>query len=240
MTALLLLAACFKTAPVDVRVDPIARPGAFPYALYDEAFADRVTDDGFIDYAAIRDDRVALNTFLAHVAEVSPATDPELFPSKAEGLAFYLNAYNGIAVRGVLDRPDMASVIDQKVEFFYKLENGIVRADYGDPRIHFFLNCQSISCPAFPPTAIRPESLDATLDEATTAFVTNPAHVEVMADGTIAVSSIFQWYADDFGGEAGVLPFIHTYNPDIPESGTITYKDYDWGLIKQPGKGPNE
>jgi hypothetical protein len=234
-------------------VEPIATPGAFPHDLYDQAFADRVTDDGFIDYAALQANGGTLHTYLGHVAAVSPHSDPELFPTDDHALAYWLNAYNALAVQGILDRPDIVSVIAQKVEFFfrqryrmgnekvslYKLENGIIRSEFGDPRIHFWLNCQSISCPAFPAAAVRPDTLDAQLDAATTAFVRNPAHVEIQADGSIAVSSIFQWYADDFGGEAGVLPFIHGFRSDVPEEGTITYKDYDWGLIQQPGKGPD-
>ena len=247
------LAGCFKVAPPPTRVDAVDSADAFPYDLYDAAFATRV-DDGLIDYATVRDGRAEdLDLFLGHIAAVSPANDPELFPSKNHELAFYLNAYNALAVQGVLDRPDMTSVIDIKVEYFYAtryriggdkvslytLENGIVRKDYEDPRVHFFLNCQSLSCPAFPSNAIRPDSLDATLDAVTAAFVKNKSNVEVMGDGSVAVSSIFQWYADDFGGEAGVLPFIHRYNPDVPEKGTITYKTYDWSLIKQPGRGPD-
>lgn len=250
---LLGLLACFKTAAVEVRVDPIEAPGSFPYDLYDEAFSGRVTEDGLIDYASLQADGTALDTFIGHVAAVSPHGEPELFPSDDHALAYWLNSYNALAVQGVLDRPEMNSVIDRKVEFFYSqryrmgsekvslytLENGIIRKEFGDPRIHFWLNCQSISCPAFPPTAIRPDTLDAQLDAATTAFVTNEAHVEVLADGRIAVSSIFQWYAEDFGGEQGVLPFIHRYHEAIPETGELVYKDYDWGLIEQPGRGPD-
>lgn len=248
----LVLSGCFKTVAPTVSVDPIDEPGAFPYDLYDATFDGRVTDDGLIDYAAIRDDRDSLDQFLGHVAAVSPASDPALFPSEAHALAFYLNAYNGLAVQGVLDRPDITSVIDIKLDFFYTtryriggdkvslytLENGIVRSDFDDPRIHFFLNCQSWSCPPFPGKAIRPDTLDATLDAFSKAFVTDAKHVQL--DGnSLAVSSIFKWYSGDFGGEEGIIPFIQNYRDDIPDDAELSFKEYDWALIKQPGRGPD-
>jgi hypothetical protein len=248
----LALTGCFKVVPPPVKVEAVASADAFPYDLYDSAFSERVVD-GLIDYATIRDERGrALDVYLGHIAASSPVSTPELFPSDDHELAFYLNAYNALAVQGVIDRPDITTVLDIKVDYFYStryriggekvslytLENGIIRKGYNDPRIHFFLNCQSMSCPPFPAQAIRPASLDATLDAVTAAFVKDPAHVELQPDGSVAVSSIFQWYAEDFGGESGVRPFIHRYNPDVPAEGAVTYKTYDWTLIAQPGRGP--
>lgn len=248
---LLLLAACFRTVPTTVSVEPIAEPGAFPFDLYDEAFAGRVTEDGLIDYAAIRDDRATFDRFLGHVAEVSPRSDPALFPTEADALAFWLNAYNGLAVRGVLDRPDLDTVDAIKVDFFYAtryriggekvslytLENGILRQDFAEPRIHFFLNCQSWSCPPFPAEAIRPDTLDATLEAFTTAFVNDAKHVAVDGD-TVAVSAIFKWYDTDFGGREGIVPFLQRYRDDVADDARVVFKDYDWALIAQPGRGP--
>ncbi|MCA9566191.1 MAG: DUF547 domain-containing protein [Myxococcales bacterium] len=246
-----LLAGCFKTVEPRVEVEAPASADAFPWDLYDRAFSGRV-DGGLIDYRTLQDDPEALDRFIGNLAVVSPASHPELFPTKEAALAYWLDAYNALAVRGVLDRPEMVSVIDDKVEYFYstryriggqkvslyKLENGIIRAEFADPRVHFFLNCQSMSCPAFPSQAVRPETVDAALEEATRAFVNDPAHVQVMEDGTVAVSSIFQWYAEDFGGEAGVLPFVHRYNGLVPAEGKVTYKEYDWTLIAQSGRRP--
>jgi hypothetical protein len=243
---------CFKTVAPTLSVDPITEPGSFPYDLYDQVFSSRVTDDGLIDYAAIRDDREPLDRFLGHVAAVSPASDPALFPSDDHALAFYLNAYNALAVQGILDRPDIVTVDDNKVEFFYTtryriggdkvslytLENGIIRDQFDEPRIHFFLNCQSWSCPPFPPKAIRPDAVDTTLNAFTEQFMADPKHVELKGD-TLEVSSIFKWYAGDFGGQEGIVPFIQQYRDDIPDGVQLVFKDYDWTLIEQPGKGPD-
>ncbi len=250
-----LLTGCFRVAPPPQEVLPVASADAFPYDAYDAAFAGRVTEAGMIDYAGVRDARAdSLDVFLANIAASSPVSHPALFPTDDHALAFYLNAYNALAVQGVLDRPSITTVDTIKVNFFYTtryriggdkvglytLENGIIRKQYGDPRIHFFLNCQSASCPPFPARAVRAADLDVTLDAATAAFVRDPAHVSVGADGTVAVSAIFKWYAEDFGGETGILPFIHRYNSAIPTSAPLTFKDYDWALIAQPGRGPGQ
>lgn len=250
----LLLTGCLKTVPPTTTVEPPQTDHGFPFHLYDAVFEGTVDVAGFIDYAAIRDDRDALSTYLAYVAAVSPDSHPELFDGREAELAYWIGAYNGLAVRGVIDRPELTSVIDIKVEYFYgtryrmggskvslyKLENGIIRDRYADPRIHFYLNCQSLSCPAFPKIGATPDNVDALLDEATTAFVNDPAHVSVRDDGTIEVSSIFDWYASDFDAAGGVLPFIHAYRDDIPEAGEVTFKTYDWTLIAQDGRGPGD
>lgn len=246
---------CFRVVAPPAKVEPVTTAGDFPYALYDAVFAEHVTSDGLIDYAAVRDDRAAkLDLFLGHIARTSPTSHPGIFPTDAHALAFYLNAYNAIAVQAVLDRPEISTVDAIKVNFFYTtryriggdkvslytLENGIIRKRFEDPRIHFFLNCQSASCPPFPAVAVRPETLDETLDSATRAFVQDEAHVRALPDGSVAVSSIFKWYAGDFGGANGILPYIRQYRDELPESATVTFLAYDWALIAKPGRGPGD
>ena len=243
----LLLTACFSFAKPAVMADEPPPPGAFPHDLLDDALAEYVDERGYIDYDGLRADREPLDRYLGYVAAYSPRNDPELFPTEDDALAYYLNAYNALAVRGVLDRPEMESVNDIKVDYFYytryslggrkvslyKLENGIIRDQFMDPRIHFYLNCQSVSCPTFPRQAIRADTLDSRLDAMTAAFVNDPDHVSVRDDGTVEMSSIFDWYAEDFQPAGGPLNFAREYRPELPANAEIAFKSYDWGLIEQ-------
>ncbi|MBM3152484.1 MAG: DUF547 domain-containing protein [Chloroflexi bacterium] len=105
-----------------------------------------------------------------------------------------------------------------------------------EPRIHFALNCASRSCP--PIRAYLPEKLEAQLDLAARSFVS--ADLEILPEkGMIRISSIFKWFAGDFGGRAGTISFILSHLDDEGsiswlaahrEKARMVYKRYDWGL----------
>jgi hypothetical protein len=249
--AALALAGCFRVVRPEQR--PEAPPGAgeFPHELLSAALAGRVDEEGLVDYAAIRDDRGKLDEFLGYVAEVSPESDPELFPTRQDQLAYYINAYNGLAIQGVIDRPGLKSVDDIKVEFFYytrylvggrkldlyRLENSVVRPTFSDPRVHFALNCQSGGCPRLPQAAFDPELLDEQLDAVTHEFVTHPGKVRV-EDGLVKMSQIFEWYAEDFVASGGAIKFANQHGAGLPEDLPLEFIPYDWSLTAQPGRGP--
>jgi hypothetical protein len=165
-------------------------------------------------------------------------------------MAYYLNAYNALAITGVIDRPGLGSVHDMPVRFFfftryqlggdqldlYRLENQVVRP-LGDPRIHFALNCQSVGCPKLPREAFHPERVEAQLDAATREFVSNPDKVRVEGN-TVKASQIFEWYLDDFEGDGGLEGFLLKYGIDVPADASIEWIEYDWSLIAQEGRGP--
>jgi hypothetical protein len=105
-----------------------------------------------------------------------------------------------------------------------------------DPRIHFALNCASRSCP--PIHIYSFEKLDDQLELATRSFLTasiklNPAKQRIL------VSSIFKWYARDFGGRKGVVQFLLEHLPfdgrrawlfGHRDSIRLSYEPYDWSL----------
>lgn len=243
---------CFKYERPAMVAESAPEAGKFPHELFGEAIAGRVSDDGLIDYQAIQADRAKLDEYLGYVAKVSPESNPELFPSKDHELAYYINAYNAIAIRGVIDRPGLKSVNDIKVEYFYftryriggrkldlyRLENAVVRERYKDPRIHFALNCQSGGCPFFPTTPFPAEGLDAFLDTQTRRFMDSPLKVRLRDDGVVEISQIFEWYASDFAEAGGALAFVRRYRPELPADAKVEFIPYDWSLITQAGKGP--
>jgi hypothetical protein len=105
-----------------------------------------------------------------------------------------------------------------------------------DPRIHFALNCASRSCP--PIGVYDADRIDAQLDLAAASFVDNDVAIDPRT-GVVRLSSIFRWYAGDFGGRAGVLAFLKERLPDgagrdwLRRQGPyvkLIYYPYDWGL----------
>jgi uncharacterized protein DUF547 len=105
-----------------------------------------------------------------------------------------------------------------------------------DARVHFALHCASRSCP--PIRAYEAEQIDHQLDLAARGFVA--ADVEIDPSRAIVhLSRLFQWFASDFGGRAGLLRTLRQYLPDDNRRqwlhahegrARLAYRPYDWGL----------
>ena len=199
-----------------------------------------------VDYGAVQ----AKQTALADVVKMIETASLK-GASKQETLAFYLNAYNAHVLaavlreglvkdgastgRGVLDVPGF---FDQKTvttagqaTTLNTLEEKFIRSA-GDPRIHFAVNCASVDCPPLAATPYRGKSLDKDLDARSRAYLKRPGAV-VFNDATkeVRVVKLFEWYAKDFGGEAGVRKFLHRYLEDARiHTYAITFHEYDWHL----------
>ncbi len=166
--------------------------------------------------------------------------------SKQEQLAFYINAYNAWILHEALGKYPTKSVQDLLFTFFTgqrikvagekmsfnHLEKDIIRSKFGEPRVHCALNCASRSCPSLNREPFQADKLDAQLEKLAVAFVNSPKGVDYSAEKkTAALSSIFNWYKDDFKAVGGSLAFINRRrNPPLPNDVQITYQDYDWSL----------
>lgn len=168
-------------------------------------------------YAALQTQRTALRGYLDSLSAVSPASYGAW--SKAQQMAFLINAYNAFTVELILTRyPDLKSIKDLgsfvqspwKKEFFMLLgqersldevEHGMIRAPgvFDDPRIHVAVVCASIGCPMLRNEAFVAERLDAQLDDALRRFLSDRSRNRFDATtGTLSVSKIFDWYRKDF------------------------------------------
>ncbi len=228
------------------------KPGAFPNDLLTGVLSRYVDATGKLDYHGILANRGALDSYVGYVGLVSPAKNPETFPSLGDKLAYYVNAYNALVITGVIDRPGIKSVNDARLGFFtgtkytvggesmnlYNLENQVIRPMFHDPRLHMALNCQSAGCPRLLQHALDPATMDAELDASAKEFCTSPARVFQDAAGTWHISQIFEWYADDFAATGGVVKFIDAHGGTIPVDAKPQIIPYDWALSAQAGKGP--
>ena len=168
---------------------------------------------GRVDYAGIRKDAAARARLDRYVAAVGAA---RLNGKKRNTqLAFYLNAYNAIVIKSVVDRWPVTSVM--KVKGFFKrfkhrvagqsvsldqLENRVIRPRFKEPRIHFALVCAARSCPPLSSSAFRAATLERALERLTRAFINGSHGVRVRGDKAW-VSKLFTWYEGDFKAAAG-------------------------------------
>ncbi len=181
-------------------------------------------------------------------------------------LAFWINLYNALVVHSVLESGVEDSVREQEGFFdryAYRvgglaftpndIEHGVLRGAKFEPddpraayvaprlapRLHFALNCASAGCP--PIGSYSAASIDAELDMATRLFVNSASEVRVdPSSDTVYLSSIFDWYADDFGfSDTSVYRFLlaHLDEGEAREYlaahvGSIRsqYIEYDWSL----------
>lgn len=237
----------------------VARPAAAaddtPYARLLAKHLRPGTVDGvrsmLVDYRALAADP----DYQAALRNLASA-DPEALATDAERFAFWVNAYNLLAIETVVDRYPIASIKDAGSFLFPvwkrkvgtvggramsldEIEHGILRKRFREPRVHFAIVCASLSCPDLRAEPYVAERLDAQLAEQTSAFLGNPTKGLVPGeDGRSArVSSIFRWFADDFADAGGVAAFVRAHAPSavaariagLDDAG-LTYLDYDWSL----------
>lgn len=195
---------------------------------------------GGVDYGALKSDAEAMRRLEAFVAAVAdmPASAP---------LADWLNAYNALVVKAVVDAYPIDSVKDVPGFFDRRrhrvagasrtlddVENRVIRPRFRDARVHFALNCAARSCPALRPRAFRAGNVDRALDDLARRAVARPRHVRRADDGGFAVSEIFFWFRRDFVRDAGsVTAWIARHGVD--DIGRVDDDDlaripYDWRL----------
>jgi len=220
-----------------------------PWATILEAY---VTDDGGFRYEALRANEAHRGVLRALVSRIAEA-DVDGWPQDAQ-LAFFINAYNVLVIHTVLERWPIESVIRSEgffdgVEYpvagvertLNDLENDVIRdrERFGEPRIHFAVNCASVGCPPLADAPYAAGDLDAMLARQAQAYVRATTRIDRGADRA-RVSQIFEWFAEDFGGADGVRSFLAAHLPDedaafVREASTeIAHFEYDWALNSRP------
>ena len=215
------------------------------HALFDNALR-RHVKDGLVNYEAIAKDK-DFQAFLSWLDEV----DVSSFKSRNDEMAFWINAYNALAIKGVVDNYPLEKVID--VAGFFneqkhpvagrnltldQLEKGTIFKRFSEPRLHFVLVCAAISCPNLPAEAYTGETLAQRIDEVTRSFLNNLDQNRLdKKTKTFYLSRIFDWYRRDFvQDDTDLLDFVTPYLDEEKQAFlsendvTIAYLDYDWTL----------
>ncbi len=204
-----------------------------------------------VDYGAV--DSAGKSTLDSYIARMTAVPVREL--SRAVQLAYWINLYNALTVKVVLSAYPVESIRDidispgllsdgpwdkKLVEIggeavsLNDIEHRILRPIWRDPRIHYAVNCASISCPNLQKKAFTAKSAERMLDAAARAYINDRRGVR-REDERVVVSSIYAWFTDDFGGDvAGVIAHLKQYaNPElilILEAATELEDAYDWTL----------
>lgn len=206
------------------------------YKKLDAFLGKYVSTGGNVRYASIKANRNELDAIIAEFKQ----TDVTSSWSKNEQLAFWINAYNIFTIKLIVDNYPTTSItkiaakpwekkivtIGTKTYSLDYVENGIIRKQFNEPRIHFALNCASESCPILLNKAYKESNLNSLLTSQTKKFL-NDTSKNSFSKKEAKISKIFDWYKADF---PDVMGFIKKYHSMDYTPKTIAYMEYSWEL----------
>jgi len=213
-----------------------------------------VVRDAKVDYAKLKADPAELDAYLAEIAAV-PAAEFARWP-ESDRLALLINLYNARTLRLIVDHYPLKSIrsigalpgaawrgliVRQggQLMTLSHLENRVIRVEYDEPRIHFALVCAAVSCPPLRSEPYTGAQLHAQLEDQARVFLAMAEKNRYdAATGTLYLSPIFKWYAEDFTKPAGSLAaYVKPFLPEPQRSALsdpvkvkVKYTDYDWAL----------
>ncbi len=204
-----------------------------------DSFLKKYVVNGQVDYKNIYKNSKDLDNLLEKLKTITLPKSP----SKIDK-TFWINAYNIIVIKGIIDNFPLQSPLD-KEGFFDKIthsvagititlnhiENKKLRTIYNDARIHFVLVCGAKGCPPLISEAYLPETLEKQLHQQTKIAINNPNFIKIHKN-KVELSQIFNWYKNDFITQTkNEIHFLNQYlNIKIPTTLPITYYPYNWKL----------
>ena len=204
------------------------------------------------DYAGLKansSDIAKLNGYIESLEAIDPAT-----LSENEALAFWANLYNAVTIQVVTENYPIKSIkklgpfgsgpwkknlvtVNGTDMSLNDIEHGTLRKQFPSPYIHYMVNCASVGCPNLLNEAWEAETLKSKRVAAAEDYINSPRGA-VVNGSNLTVSSIFDWFEEDFGGSKdGVLKHLKKHaKGDLATAfqGNLKIKsyDYDWSLNK--------
>ena len=262
---LLLAAGLLLLVPVPVQAEPFDHEHAtWNLLVKNNVHWNLNRTASLVNYAGFQKTHDFLKRYLFSLSAVT-RTEFDTF-RREQQLAFLINAYNAFTVELILtEYPEVTSIKELgslfsspwKRKFFLLLgesqnldgiEHELIRGSgrYDEPLIHFAVNCASIGCPALLDEAFVAKKLDQQLLESTERFLSDRSRNRFdVRTGTLEISSIFDWYAEDFSkgwrGYDSLHDFFRTHADWITDDAEsveklreaalrIEFLDYDWSL----------
>jgi hypothetical protein len=277
LVLLLALMFCFAS---NVTSREKTNESVFDYSNYADVLKNFVDDKGMVDYEGLKAESDQLDSFVNDLSGVK-SEEYETW-TKEQKIAFWLNAYNGLTLKVIIEHYPIESswlksliypknsirqidgvwdeithnVTGKKMTLEH-IEHEILRKKFNEPRIHMALVCAAMGCPPLRREPYVGSRLDSQFDDQTRIFLSDPKKFKIdTSRNSVYVSSIFKWFAEDFGEkygdkeriagksreESAVIHFIAQYlSKDKQEyllngKYRIKYLDYDWSLNEQQGE----
>jgi Protein of unknown function, DUF547 len=211
--------------------------------VFNQILTNFVSSSGKVNYAGIKTNR----TMLSQATQYFEENPPQSSWSNNQKLAYWINAYNLYTIELVVDNYPVASIKDiavgkpwdkkfinlaGKTLSLNDIENNIIRKEFNEPRIHFAVNCASISCPKLLNKAYTADNLNALLESQAKRFI-NDNSMNTLGSTSVEISNIFDWYKVDFIKSGTVIDYLNKYaETSINSNAKISFKEYNWNLNK--------
>lgn len=228
-------------------------PKAPDHSQWTTLLSKYVEDGGLVNYKGFIEEKSALQDYLDLLSNNAPGESW----TQNEKLAYWINAYNAFTVKLIVDNYPLESIKDLNPtlsiptvntvwtkEWFQiggedfsldKIEHKILRKEFEEPRIHFAINCASISCPVLRAEAYEADKIDRQLDEQARIFLNDPSR-NVISKDKVELSNIFSWFGGDFKNGQTLIEFINKYTRvQVDEEAKVRYMKYDWNLNEMSG-----
>jgi hypothetical protein len=241
----------------------LAQGSDFAYAQYEallkQYMKPHVTIDGIsvnaLDYSTLAQDASKPNSSYSLLLKELAAFDTSVLGNQEEEMAFWINVYNIAAIKTIVDHYPVDSIRSRKIDWLgipwgrkaitvgareYSLEeieySKLVEA-FKDLRIHFGINCASVSCVDLRTEPYRAVMLFKELEEQGKRFLENSKKgMQIDRAGKkVYLSQIFMFDKKHFDAYAGgavkfILPYLPEQDREFLRSGKfdVEYLNYDW------------
>lgn len=211
-------------------------------------------EDGINRVAYARVNKVDREALPAYIATLE--NTPISRYNRDEQIAYWINLYNALTVKLILDYYPVDTIRDIKISpgvlavgpwgkklisvegedlSLNDIEHRILRPIWRDPRIHYAVNCAAMGCPNLQRMAFTAETTDALLDTAAREYVNHPRGAR-FEKGRLIVSSIYAWFEKDFIDSIGsVVKHLQRYAgrdlaAKLADTKKVKGNEYDWAL----------
>lgn len=202
-------------------------------------FFAKYVKEGQVNYSGIKSNASDLNSLISEIASF------DLKSANANTQkAFMINAYNILAIKGIIDKYPVKGPMNVNKFFDNKaytvagekmslngLEKGKLYPLAKDPRLHFVLVCAAVSCPKLASFAFTPNKLEQQLESQTKKALNDSGFIRKNKN-KLQISEIFNWYKADFTKSGkSVLEYINGYlNEKVASNTKVSYYTYNWDL----------
>jgi hypothetical protein len=212
------------------------------YKFYEDFLGKYVAVEGNVDYDAIYENQTDLKEVVQRFEEVT--IDDHW--STNQKLSHWINAYNLYSIQLIINNFPINSIKDISESFdkrFIPYKNQLICLNFIekellsttlDERIHFAINCASISCPSLNRVPFYADTVDQQLEVAAKAFINDMTKNQITRK-EVKLSKIFDWFSAHFlENNTSIISYINKYSDTkIKENATIEYLEYNWSLNSQ-------
>ena len=241
----------------------VAHAAPFDYAHYQAVLNEHarpgVSIDGIVatavDYAALSTESKKQGSAYSNLLKAMSLFDPETLGTREDKIAFWINLYNVAAIKTIIDHYPVDSIRSRKISWsglpwnrnvisvggkdysLSQVENNILLDAFKDLRIHFGINCASVSCVNLAVAPYQGATLPGQLEEQGRRFLADEKKGLRLdrSKKIIYLSQVFKFdrkHFDQLGGGAlsFILPYVRPEDREFvsKEQLIIEYLDYNW------------